>query len=75
MSSKSSSRVIASRVVKFFLRFIANNICPAQKHTCDKNLTNLGNSIAFFVALVCLLRDLNALHELPRIWQTLAWAQ
>ena len=56
--------------MKRFLRFIANNICPAQEHTCDKNKKNLGNSIAFFVAFACLLRALNALDELPRIWQT-----
>ena len=50
--------------MKIFLRFVD----PAKKQ-CGNDKKILGNSTSFLLHLiVCLLRDLNALHELPRIW-------
>ena len=50
--------------MKNFLRFVE----PAKKQ-CVNDTNFLGNSTSFLLHLiVCLLRDLNALHELPRIW-------
>ena len=53
-----------SRVVKKIRRFVD----PAKKQ-CGNDKNFIGNSTSFLLHLiVCLLRDLNALHELPRIW-------